>query len=182
MKGTDQSPVLPSAKVTRPISFELAPNAEVRAALAEELDILGVKKLTFTGEIGPNGPKDLALSGHLGATVVQSCVVTLEPVTTRIDEPVTRSYVAGYEMPEDAEAEMPEDETIEPLPTEIDVSAVMVEALALNLPAWPRAAGVDPVDIAVTEPGKTPMTDEEAKPFAALKALKDKLGDHSDNS
>ena len=177
MKGTDSSPVLPSAKVTRPVSFELAPKPETRAALAEEMDILAIKKLTFTGEIGPDGAKDLVLSGRLGATVVQPCVVTLEPVTTRIEEQVTRHYVADYEMPEDAEAEMPADETIEALPVEIDVFAVMAEALALNLPAWPRADGVAPVDIAVTEPGKVPMTDEDAKPFAVLKALKDKLGD-----
>ena len=177
MKGTDTSPLLPSAKITRPVFFELAPDADTRKALAEEMGISAVKKLTFKGEIGPDGRKDLALSGHLGATVVQPCVVTLEPVTTRIEEPVTHRYVAGYEMPEDSEAEMPEDETIEALPAEIDVAAVMAEALALNLPAWPRADGVAPVDIAVTEPGKAPMTDEDAKPFAALKALKDKLGD-----
>lgn len=177
MKGSDQTPVLPSAKITRPVSFEMAPDADARAALAKEMGIIGVKKLRFTGEIGPNGRKDLALIGHLGATVVQACVVTLEPVTTRIEEPVLRRYVAGYEMPEDAEAEMPEDESLEALPEEIDFAAVMSEALALNLPAWPRAQGIEPVDLAVTEPGKAPMTDDDAKPFAALKALKDKLGD-----
>lgn len=179
MKGTDQSPVLPRDKVTRPVSFEMAPDAAARTALADQMGIIAVKKLTFTGSIGPDGRKDLALNGQLGATVVQSCVVTLEPVTTRIDEPVVRRYVAGYEMPEDSEAEMPEDETVEALPAEIDVAAVMAEALALHLPDWPRAPGVDPVDIAVTEPGKAPMTDDDAKPFAALKALKDKLGDNS---
>ena len=180
MKGTDQTPRLPSAKVTRTVPFELAPSTETRAALADEMGILGIKKLTLKGEISPDGKKDLVLTGHLGATVVQSCVVTLEPVTTRIDEPVLRRYVAGYEMPEEAEAEMPEDETIEPLPAEIDLEAVMAEALALNLPPSPRAQGVDPVEIAVTEPGKVPMTDDDAKPFAALKSLKDKLGDTAD--
>lgn len=177
MKGSDQNPRLPSGKITRPVIFEMAPNVQARAALAESLGILEIRKLTFTGEIGPDGRKDLALSAQLGATVVQPCSVTLEPVTTRIDEPVTRRFVAGFEMPEESEAEMPEDDTQEALPDEIDLAAVMAEALALNLPAWPRAQGVDPVDIAVTEPGKTPMSDEDAKPFAALKALKAKLGD-----
>ncbi|NNE88458.1 MAG: DUF177 domain-containing protein [Silicimonas sp.] len=180
MKGTDETPRLPSAKVTRTVPFELAPDAGMRAALADSMGILGIKKLTFTGEIGPDGNKDLVLNGHLGATVVQSCVVTLEPVTTRIDEPVARRYVAGYEMPEDAEVEMPEDESVEALPVEIDLAAVMAEALALNLPAWPRADGVAPVEIAVTEPGKVPMTDDDTKPFAALKSLKDKLGQTPD--
>jgi uncharacterized metal-binding protein YceD (DUF177 family) len=179
MKGTDQAPRLTSAKITRTVPFQLTPDAETRDALAEELDILGIKKLTFTGEVRPDGKKDLALTGHLGATVVQPCGVTLDPVTTRLEEPVTRRYVAGYEMPEEAEAEMPEDEDIEALPDEIDLAAVMAEALALNLPPWPRAEGIEPLEIAVTEPGKAPMTDDDAKPFAALKSLKDKLGDAS---
>lgn len=177
MKGDDQKHRLPSAKITRAFSFEMKPDAETRAALAKELDILGIKKLTFVGEIGPDGRKDLSLAGQLGATVVQTCAVTLDPVTTRIDEPVARRFVANFEMSEDSEAEMPDDDTIEPLPDEIDLSVIMTEALALNLPPWPRAPGVELVDIAVTVPGKAPMTDDDAKPFAALKALKDKLGD-----
>ena len=50
----------------------------------------------------------------------------------------------------------------------------MVEALALALPTWPRTEGVEPVTLSVTEPGKTPMSDEDAKPFAALKSLAEK--------
>ena len=71
---------------------------------------------------------------------------------------------------------MPEDDTLEDLPSEIDLDELLSEALSLALPEWPRAKGVDPVDMAVTEPGKTPMSDEDTKPFAALKSLKDGLG------
>ncbi len=72
---------------------------------------------------------------------------------------------------------MPEDDSAEPLPVTIDLGEVMAEALALELPPWPRAEGVEPVEMSVTEPGKTPMTDDDAKPFAGLKALRDKLSD-----
>ena len=70
---------------------------------------------------------------------------------------------------------MPEDDTAEPLPRDIDLTRVMAEALALALPAFPRAEGVEPVDISVTEPGKTAMTDDDAKPFAGLKSLRDSM-------
>ena len=50
----------------------------------------------------------------------------------------------------------------------------MAEAVALALPPWPRAEGVETVAISVTEPGKTPLSDEDLRPFAALKALRDK--------
>ena len=58
----------------------------------------------------------------------------------------------------------------------------MVEALALALPPWPRAEGVDAVALSVTEPGKQAMTDDDAKPFAALKSLRGNLeGDAGEN-
>ena len=160
-----------TAKVHEPINFELKPDAEARAALAAELDLVAVKKLTFAGQVRPSGARDLTLMAKLGATVVQNCVVTGDPVTTRIDEPVERQYVADFPEPELAETEMPEDENADALPDVLDLTEVMAEALALALPPWPRADGVEHVDISVTEPGKTPMTDEDAKPFAGLKNL-----------
>lgn len=156
-------------------TFDLAPTPTERAAVAEFLDILGVKKLTFTGDITPQGRGDWHLSGRLGATVVQPCVATLVPVTTRIDENVIRTYSADFEMPEGAEVEMPEDDSIEPLPATLDLGAVMIEALSLALPTFPRAAGAELGQVLATRAGIAPMTDEDAKPFAGLGALRDKL-------
>ena len=162
----------------RKTQFDLKPNATERDAIAKRLGITGVKKLTFVGSLSPLGKSDWDLQARLGATVVQPCVVTLDPVTTRIDEDLARRYLAAMpDTPEAAEFEMPEDDTAEALPETLDLSAVMEEALALALPAWPRAPGVDAVEIAVTEPGQTPMTDDDAKPFAALKSLQQKLKD-----
>ncbi|WP_413719789.1 YceD family protein [Silicimonas sp. MF1-12-2] len=169
--------------ITRPRPFTLTPDADTRAALAAELGILAIRKLSFRGELLPDGPGDLRLVADLGATVVQPCVVTLEPVTTRIDERIARHYVSEMpDIPEGDEVEMPEDDTMEPLPRDIDLTEVMVEALALALPPWPRAEGVDAVALSVTEPGKQAMTDDDAKPFAALKSLRGKLeGDEGEN-
>ncbi|MBT8459420.1 MAG: DUF177 domain-containing protein [Boseongicola sp.] len=140
------------------------------------MGIIGVKKLTLKGHLTPTGKADWELYARLGATVVQSCVVTLDPVTSRIEEDTSRRYLADMpNAPEAAEFEMPEDDTAEALPETLDLSAVMEEALALALPPWPRAPGVDPVEIAVTEPGQTPMSDDDVKPFAALKSLQQKL-------
>jgi uncharacterized metal-binding protein YceD (DUF177 family) len=102
-------------------------------------------------------------------------VVTLEPVTTRIDEPVERLFMA--EMPEiqDEKIEMAEDDNIDPLTPELDIAGIMIESLSLNLPLYPRAEGAEAVNMQVTEPGKAAMTDEDAKPFAGLAALKAKL-------
>jgi len=159
----------------RPTTFALEPTADERKAIAAELGIVGVKKLRFTGSLSPQGRKDWSLSADLGTTVVQDCVVTLDPVTTRIDEPVTRSYVAEIPEIEASEIEMPVDDTVEELPETLDLAQVMIEALALALPPYPRAAGADLSQAVFAEPGVAPMSDDDAKPFAGLGALRESL-------
>lgn len=159
-------------------SVDLRPDEGERAAIAAELGLLELRKLHFAGDLAPFGKRDWRFEGQIGATVVQPCVVTLAPVVSRIDEAVRRSFVAGWAPPEGDEVELDDDVDTEPLGHEIDLGAVMVEALALALPAWPRAEGAD-LDTAVfTEPGKAAMTDDDAKPFAGLAALRDKFGDN----
>lgn len=155
--------------------FELAPEAEARAALAERLGLSGLRKLRFAGELSPERQADWVLTAHLGATVVQPCTVTLEPVTTRLDETVVRRYRAELAEPQGEEAEMPEDETEERLPDVIDLDAVMEEALALALPLYPRAEGADLGAATFAAPGVAPLTDEDAHPMAALAKLKRKV-------
>lgn len=159
-----------------PTSFDIRPDAENMRALAENLDLVALRKLRFAGRVFAEGKADWGLEGALGATVVQPCVVTLEPVTTRIDVPVRRSYIAGLNTPDGEEIEMPEDDSCEPLGPTIDPAAVMAEALALALPLYPRKDDAALDDAVFTEPGKEPMRDEDARPFAGLAALRDKLG------
>jgi len=163
----------------KPQPFELAPDTDQMRAIAAELGLSGLRKLRFSGELRAEGRADWRLDGHLGATVTQPCVVTLAPVTTRIEEDVTRRFLHDWPPPEEQgeEVEMPEDESIDPLGTEIDLSAVMVEALALALPPYPRAEGAAPEQTAAIPPGATPISQDETKPFAALAELKKKLKD-----
>ncbi|SIT85206.1 YceD family protein [Pontibaca methylaminivorans] len=159
-----------------PTPFDLRPGAAELADLAERLDLLGLRKLRFSGTITAEGGRDWLLSGQLGATVVQRCVVTLAPVTTRIDVDVTRHYIAEMPEPEGDEVEMPDD-TLEPLGSHIDPGAVMVEALSLSLPAYPRAQGAEMEQAVFAGPGITPLRDEDLKPLAGLAALRDMIRD-----
>ncbi len=160
----------------KPTRFTLEPDDAARAAIAAYLDLEGLRKLTFKGEIRPAGRHDWVLEGELTGTVVQACVVTLAPVTTAIRETVARRYLADMPEPEGDEAEIPADDTLEPLGDAIDPGAVMLEELALALPAYPRAPGVAPADIIAAPPGAEPLTDETRKPFAGLAELLKKPG------
>lgn len=159
-----------------PVAFDLAPDATARAALAKMLKVQAIRKLRFAGQLSPEGSRDWRLDASLGATVVQSCVVTLAPVTTRIDRTVVRRFLADMPDAGDAEEiEMAEDETIEPLTGTVDLSQVMAEALALALPDYPRADGAELEESVFAAPETTPLRDADLKPFAGLAALKSKL-------
>ncbi len=161
-------------------AFELTPTTEQCRAIANDLGLLGLRKLRFAGTLSPAGKRDWQMTAHLGATVTQECVVTLAPVNTRIEEDVTRQWIQGLVVAPDAdEIEMPEDVSQEPLGDVIDLGAVMIEALALALPLYPRADGATLDSQVFAEPGVTPMRDEDARPFAGLASLRDKLAAQS---
>lgn len=165
----------------RDIPFSFAPDGAGLAAMGAELGLTALRKLRFEGTVGPEGAEDFRLTGHLGATVVQPCVVTLAPVTTRIETAVHRLYLRRMPEPEGDEVEMPGDDTAEALPARIDLVALAMEVLALNLPLYPRAEGAELGEAVFSAPGVTPMRDEDARPFAGLGALKDKLGRGDDD-
>ena len=157
----------------RALEFDLRLSSAQAQALAADLGVDGLRKVSLRGTLAPENRRDWRLEAVLGATVVQPCVVTLAPVTTRIDEPVLRRYLARMpDTPAGDEVEMPEDDSIEPLPETVDLEQVLAEALALALPLYPRAEGAELPPTAVTEPGKAPLTDADLNPFAALAALR----------
>lgn len=159
-------------------AFSLTPDAEDRAALAEHLGAQAIRKLRFQGRLSPLGNRGWQLDADLGATAVQACIVTLAPVTTRIDTHVTRNFVPADRLDTfeaGSEIEVPEDDSLEPLGDVIDLWAVMAEALALALPAYPRAEGADVEQTQFTEDGVAPLTDEDVKPFAGLAGLREKM-------
>lgn len=157
-----------------PVAFDLTPTPAESAAIARALGIEAARKLRFAGRLLPAGRRDWRLEAHLGATVVQPCVVTLAPVTTRIEEEVARRYVVDLPDPAPGEVEMPDDET-EPLPPVLDLWEVAAEALALALPPWPRAEGAELGGIATGDDGGT-------RPFAGLAELRDRLGNKDGES
>jgi uncharacterized metal-binding protein YceD (DUF177 family) len=159
----------------KPTRFAYAPDAAARAVLARDLGLLALPALRLTGEITPAGRDEMILAARLEAEATQACVVTLAPVSTCIDEAVSRRYLAGLVLPDGEETEMPEDDTIEALPEVIDIEAIAAEALMLALPLYPRAPGADFAAVSHAAKGAAPLVDSGRKPFAGLADLAGRL-------
>ncbi|MEM9968567.1 MAG: DUF177 domain-containing protein [Pseudomonadota bacterium] len=174
---TDTALRVSGLSTTTPNAFCLRPSKDVLEQIARDLSLSALRKLSFEGHITARGKADWEMTARLGATVTQACVVTLDPVITRIDIDVRRLFVTDFHVPDETEVEMPEDDSIEPLTAWIDPAAVMQEALALAVPDYPRQDAAELGQMVYTKPGETPMTDQDARPFASLADFKRKLED-----
>jgi uncharacterized metal-binding protein YceD (DUF177 family) len=167
-----------SLKASRDHEFLIEPDAKARKALAQEISLEALRKLRFEGRVVPYGKRGWSILARLGATVVQPCVVTLEPVTTRIDTDVTRHLLPESlldQFEEGSETELTEDENKDVLEDEIDLPAMMAEALVLALPTYPRKEDAALDQTSFAGQGIAPLKDEDLKPFAGLAALRDKM-------
>jgi uncharacterized metal-binding protein YceD (DUF177 family) len=133
-------------------------SAEEREKLAAFNDLLGLSSLKAVFQLHPLAEGDVRVVGRLTADVVQSCVVTLDPVPAHIDAPIAVDFA-----PEGSEEEFAEDEDApEPIVDGmIDLGRIAAEFLTLNLDPYPRKEG------AVFE---APIDDEEGAQsrFSAL--------------
>jgi len=160
----------------RLVKFDLVPSEQEIEALKALFGLTGLKKMRLIGEIAPMGARSWQLEAMLGATVSQVCIVSAEPVRTRIDVPVRVKFVPENKIPFDTpENEL--DEDLEPLGKTIDIGIVATESLGLAIPLYPRKDGATLQNAQSTPKGAAPITDEDLKPFAGLASLKDKLGE-----
>ena len=147
-----------------------------RSRLAAFLGVLSVEALGVQFRIQRWRARGLKLEGVLRARVVQSCVVTLEPVESIVETRFERRFLpadmidpegdGGDDIFVDPEGEDPP----EPLTQELDLGAVAVEELALGIDPYPRKSG------SVFASGEGASDKPEASPFAALARLKGRLG------
>ena len=157
-----------------PFAFDVVAEPAEAEAVARLLGAEAVRKLRLRGALAPEGADGWRLDATLGATVTQSCVVSLEPVVTRIDAPVVRRYAPDATQASEFDPDAADEDEIDPLEAEIDLGLVAIEALALALPAYPRRPDARLEPAAIAPPGAAPLAEAEVRPFAALAALRAK--------
>jgi len=150
------------------LHIEIAADTDTRAAVAKIAELRDLPRLQADFEVTRHGADGLRVTGRVSATVGQTCVVTLEPLTNEVVEQIDLLFVlptAKSEVEEkEEELTANEDETEPLVGGSIDLGALATEFLVLGLDPYPRKPG------AVFQPLQHAASGDS--PFAALAALK----------
>lgn len=150
--------------------IDINANAEELAAIANRLRLSSLDRLDAHAVLARDGERVKA-TGRLKASLSQACVATGEPVAEHVDEAFHLSFVPAPTAEQELELDADQLDTIFHDGAAIDLGTAIADTLALAIEPYPRSAKAD---AALREAGV--LSEEEAGPFAALAALKGKLG------
>jgi uncharacterized metal-binding protein YceD (DUF177 family) len=152
---------------------DLEADAAARKAMAELAGLREVLSASASFDVIPKTDGRFQVTGNVRARIGQTCVVTLDPIESDIDEPIDLMFAPPEQIPALADLvdDYAESDVEIPDPPEpiiggvIDLGRLATDALLLGVDPYPRKPG------AVFEP-QIVAADPEDHPFAALKALK----------
>ena len=150
---------------------EIVANAAERARLVERFGLLALDRLTASVSLKRGRGGLIEVRGRLEAEVVQACVVTLDPVRSRLSESFSVAFgsgraIAGAVIIGLDEVDPPE-ELIE---GRIDLGETVAQQLAVALDPYPHAPGAEET-LPSSVPGET-GAEKTVSPFAALAPLR----------
>jgi uncharacterized metal-binding protein YceD (DUF177 family) len=160
--------------------FEATPGE--RSALARRFDLVDLASLEAEGKLlAFDHGRRARVEGVIRAQVVQTCVVTLDPVPAAVEDSFVRTYISTPVRPSGPEQEIILDLDAEDPPEPllggvVDVGEAVAETLGLALDPYPRAPGAA-LEQAVGDGGPAPGKSTEEpeikreSPFSALGGL-----------
>jgi hypothetical protein len=136
--------------------FDLRAEPHERAALARRFELVEIGVLTAVVRLAwVRGRKAVRLAATFHAEVTQTCVVTLEPVPSVLDQEFVIPYAAMPEGGGGGEVVVSlEDETEPLIGPVLDIGEVVAEELALSLDPYPRSPGAGVAAISGPESGE----------------------------
>jgi uncharacterized metal-binding protein YceD (DUF177 family) len=156
---------------------ELEASAAERQAAAEVAGIREVLSAHASFDVVPKSGGRIHVTGHVRARVGQTCVVTLDPIESEIDEEIDLLFAPEAEarrladLIEEGQDDQEPPEVADPpeaiVNGIIDLGRLATDALFLAIDPYPRKPG------AVFE-AEVIAPDPADNPFAVLKALQDK--------
>lgn len=153
------------------LHIEVEAPAEVRAQLAKLANLRDLPRLSAVFDLTRRSG-GVHVAGQVKARLGQTCVVTLEPLENDLDEPINLLFALQLDAVAKAggaDHKAGDDEPPEPLVEgKVDLGAIATEFLLLGIDPYPRKAGAEFAAVKTADDG--------VRPFAALEALKKRLG------
>lgn len=159
---------------------KLEASAAERQAMAEAGGLREILSALADFDVVPRSGGRVQVTGSVRARIGQTCVVTLDPIESEVDEEVDLTFAPEAEarrladlIAERRDDKDPSEVADPPEPIVngiIDLGRLATDALFLAVDPYPRKEGVV-FEAEVTAP------DPEDHPFAVLKALQDKKQD-----
>jgi uncharacterized metal-binding protein YceD (DUF177 family) len=156
-----------------------------RAALAKRFGFLNLPAFSARVTVDRRLGGQVIVQGRLRGTIVQACILTLDPVTQELDDTfriVFKQDLAEERDPESGEALLnAHADAPEPLSGNmLDVGEIVAEQLSLAADPYPRRPGAKLEDV-LSQPrrggkggGDAGKSEQRRHPFAGLAALRDK--------
>ncbi|MGL3608867.1 YceD family protein [Rhizobium sp. G187] len=160
-----------------PIQVHVEADSRECASLAEVWQVEAVNSLSADLQIARWKKDGIRIKGHVSGEIVQACVVTLEPITSTIEQEIDQIFVPeGSKLARivlDGAGEMVLDPDGPDLPEPfvgdtIDAGALIAEFAALDIDPYPKKEGATFTSHIESKP------EDDGKPssFAALKDWK----------
>lgn len=148
-------------------------DAPARERLAARFGFAALEKLEADYSLTRDG-STLVASGTIHARLAQPCIATGKPVAETVNEAFAIRFVpegslASPDSADEIELDAEECDTLPYSGERIDIGEAIAETLALAVNPYPRSPNADTY---LREAGV--LTEEQASPFAALAALKEK--------
>jgi uncharacterized metal-binding protein YceD (DUF177 family) len=146
-----------------------------RRAIAKLLDLVALDGLVLEYRLAPSSRGRIRMNGRLAANVVQTCVVSLDPVPSALEVPVEVEFwpegaVAALEKTSEKDPGASLLDWPEPIEDgTIDLGKVLYEALATALDPYPKKPGAS---FEWSEGPTVEAASRKSGPFAALERLK----------
>jgi hypothetical protein len=149
----------------------LEADPEERRRLAARFDLLAldrlVGQLTVTRALSGI---PIRVKGRFQASVVQRCVVSLDPVASEIDEPIEAEYAPAAADGTEEVFHLDQPDPPEPLDGDsIELGELVAQHLSVALDPYPRKAGLEPLDW--SEPARQEGGVNPDNPFSILASL-----------
>ncbi len=151
-------------------------------AMTQSTDVESVDELAADLKISRWQKNGAQIRGKISARVTQLCVVTLDPMTVDIEEPIDRRFLLPTSQTrkfsdEIIDGEIVIDPEADDLPDivengKIDIWSILTEELNLAIDPFPRSEQAQSItEEPLTENEEMDVDDDTHRPFSDLKSL-----------